>query len=40
MDPDAELTALATQENLAADLVWRLLRHAGTRRRVALCGGT
>ncbi|MGZ9931807.1 hypothetical protein ACXNSR_18160 [Streptomyces sp. NC-S4] len=36
MDLDAELGALATQEDLPADLVWRLLRHPGARRRVAL----
>ncbi|MFJ6486826.1 hypothetical protein ACIQK6_43000 [Streptomyces sp. NPDC091682] len=36
MDPDAELTALATQEDLPADLVWRLLSHPGARRTAAL----
>ncbi|MFB6583999.1 hypothetical protein ACFCYC_42475 [Streptomyces sp. NPDC056402] len=36
MDLDAELTALATQEDLPAELVWRLLSHPGARHQVAL----
>ncbi|WP_327384537.1 MULTISPECIES: hypothetical protein [unclassified Streptomyces] len=36
MDLDAELTALATQDHLPTDLVWRLLSHAGARHQVAL----
>ncbi|MFD7027291.1 hypothetical protein ACFWAR_04560 [Streptomyces sp. NPDC059917] len=36
MELDAELTALATQEDLPADLVRRLLQHPGARRSVAL----
>ncbi|MER6916895.1 hypothetical protein ABT354_35065 [Streptomyces sp. NPDC000594] len=36
MELDAELSALATQEDLPADLVRRLLRHPGARRSVAL----
>ncbi|MFF3727895.1 hypothetical protein ACFYYM_36660 [Streptomyces erythrochromogenes] len=36
MDMDAELSALAAQEDLPADLVWRLLRHPGARRSAAL----
>lgn len=36
MDLDAELIALATQEDLPADLVRRLLGHPGARRQVAL----
>ncbi|WP_331738261.1 hypothetical protein [Embleya sp. NBC_00896] len=36
MSLDAELSALAAQKDLAADLVWRLLRHPEARRMVAL----
>ncbi|MFG2489443.1 hypothetical protein ACGFSI_42755 [Streptomyces virginiae] len=36
MDVDAELSALATQEDLPADLLRRLLQHPGTRRSAAL----
>ncbi|MFI6582599.1 hypothetical protein [Embleya sp. NPDC050493] len=36
MSLDAELRALAAQKDLAADLVWRLLRHPPARRAVAL----
>ncbi|MEY2272750.1 hypothetical protein AB8A24_27520, partial [Streptomyces sp. BF23-19] len=36
MELDAELSALATQEDLPADLVRRLLQHSGARRSVAL----
>ncbi|WP_285572967.1 hypothetical protein [Streptomyces sp. RTGN2] len=36
MELDAELSALAAQEDLPADLVWRLLQHPGARRSVAL----
>ncbi|MCX5077915.1 hypothetical protein OG321_36280 [Streptomyces sp. NBC_00424] len=36
MELDAELSALAAQEDLPADLVRRLLRHQGARRSVAL----
>ncbi len=36
MDLDAELSALAAQEDLPADLVRRLLQHPGARRSVAL----
>ncbi|MFJ8744684.1 hypothetical protein ACIRL2_35575 [Embleya sp. NPDC127516] len=36
MSLDAELSALAAQRDLPADLVWRLLRHPQARRTVAL----
>ncbi|MFK0238697.1 hypothetical protein [Streptomyces vinaceus] len=36
MNLDAELSALAVQEDLPADLVWRLLRHPQARRSAAL----
>ncbi|MEU9092353.1 hypothetical protein [Streptomyces sp. NPDC048428] len=36
MSLDAELSALAAQEDLPVDLVWRLLRHPVARRSVAL----
>ncbi|MER5489142.1 hypothetical protein ABT024_38855 [Streptomyces sp. NPDC002812] len=36
MELDAELSALAAQEDLSADLVRRLLQHPGARRSVAL----
>ncbi|MEE4492918.1 hypothetical protein [Streptomyces sp. BE230] len=36
MNLDAELSALAVQEDLPSDLVWRLLRHPAARRSVAL----
>ncbi|MER5281089.1 hypothetical protein ABT025_35915 [Streptomyces sp. NPDC002809] len=36
MNPDAELSTLAAQEDLPPDLVWRLLRHPAARRSAAL----
>ncbi|WP_424638904.1 hypothetical protein [Embleya sp. AB8] len=36
MNLDAELSALAAQKDLPADLVWRLLRHPAARRSMAL----
>lgn len=36
MNLDAELSALAAQEDLPSDLVWRLLRHPAARRSMAL----
>ncbi|MFF2780348.1 hypothetical protein ACFVU3_36255 [Streptomyces sp. NPDC058052] len=36
MDLDTELSALAAQEDLPSDLVWRLLRHPVARRSMAL----